>query len=60
MAPREQKPDLASAMWPHLSRDVKVREVEQTKAQVEMRERLKRMAENLQEVTDAWRKEQGR
>jgi hypothetical protein len=57
---REQKPDLASALWPHLSREAKAKETQQAKAQAELRERNKRLADNLQATIDAVRSEKGR
>jgi hypothetical protein len=61
MAQRDQKqPDLASAMYPALSREAKAREAWQARAQAEQKERNKRLAENLQATIDAVRREKGR
>jgi len=57
---REPKPDLASAMWPHLSREAKAKAAQEAKAQAELRERNKRLADNLQATIDAVRSEKGR
>ena len=59
MTQREQKPDLASAMWPHFSREAKAKEAQQAKAQAEQKARLRRTIENLDEIIDAVRKERG-
>jgi hypothetical protein len=60
MAQRDQKqPDLASAMWPGLSREVRQREAEQAKAREEQKARIKRTAANLQAAIDAVRRERG-
>jgi hypothetical protein len=60
MAERDQKPDIASAMWPHLSRAAKAEGQRQIQWQAELKERSKRTADNLQEVLDAVRREKGR
>jgi hypothetical protein len=61
MAPRDQKQaDLASAMWPHLSRAAKAEGQRQIQWQAELKERSKRTADNLQATIDAVRKEKGR
>ena len=57
---REPKPDLASAMWPHLSREAKAKAAQEAKAQAELRERLKRTSDNLQATIDAVRSDKGR
>jgi len=57
---REPKPDLASAMWPHLSREAKAKAAQEAKAQAELRERNRRLADNLQATIDAVRSEKGR
>jgi hypothetical protein len=59
MAQRDQKPDLASAMYPALSREARQQAAEKQQAQAEQKARLKRTAENLQEVLDSF-KERGR
>jgi hypothetical protein len=63
MARRDQKPDLASAMYPALSRETKAREAWQVRAEAERKARLKRTADNLQATIDAVlrdREQQGR
>ena len=60
MAQRDTKPDLASALYPHLSQAAKVEQARQAQAQAEQKARLKRTADNLQEVLDSLRKERGR
>ena len=57
---REQKPDLASALWPHLSREAKAKAAQQAKARAELKARNKRLADNLQATIDAVRREKGR
>ena len=57
MAERDQKPDIASAMWPHLSRAAKAEGQRQIQWQAELKERSKRTADHLQEVLDSLRKE---
>jgi hypothetical protein len=57
MAPREQKPDLASALWPHLSREAKAEEVQQAKAQAERKADIRRLVSNLDELVAAVRRE---
>jgi len=56
----QKQPDLASAMYPALSREAKAREAQQVRAQAEQKARSKRTADNLQEVLDSLRKERGR
>jgi hypothetical protein len=51
------RPDLASAMYPSLSRRAREREAEQAKASEEQRARLKRTADNLQEALNSLRRE---
>jgi hypothetical protein len=60
MAQRDQKPDLASAMWPHLSREAKAKAAQEAKAQAELKARLKRTAQHLGEVLASLREERGR
>ena len=61
MAQRDQKqPDLASALWPHLSQATRAEQARQAQAQAEQKARLKRTADNLQSVIDSLRKERGR
>ena len=59
MAQRDQKPDLASAMFPSLSREVKAQQAAQARAREEQKIRSARTAANLQAVIDALRKEKG-
>jgi len=56
-SPSAAKPDLASAMWPHLSRAAKAEGQRQIQWQAELKERSKRTADHLQEVLDSLRKE---
>jgi hypothetical protein len=58
--PKPVQPDLASAMYPALSREAKAKEAAQAKAQAELRERLKRTSDNLQATIDAVRSDKGR
>jgi len=61
MAQRDQPPpDLASAMYPALSREARQRQAWEAKAQAAQQERLERTAANLQSVIDALRREKGR
>jgi hypothetical protein len=57
MTQREQRPDLASAMYPHLSRAARAEAARQAQADAELKARLRRTANNLQEVLDSLRKE---
>ena len=58
MAQREQKQrDLASLMYPSLSRAAKVEQARQARTQPEQRERSRRTAENLRATIDAIRRE---
>jgi len=62
MADREPsavKPDLASAMYPNLSREARQRQASEAKAQAAQQTRLERTAANLQAVIDAWHRERG-
>jgi hypothetical protein len=54
------KPDLASAMFPALSREAKAKAAQQAKAREEQKVRNKRLADNLQATIDAVRREKGR
>jgi hypothetical protein len=56
---RDQKPDLASAMYPHLSQAARVEQARQAQAQAEQKARLRRTIENLREIIDAVRREKG-
>jgi hypothetical protein len=47
-------------MWPHLSREAKAKAAQEAKAQAELRERNRRLADNLQATIDAVRSEKGR
>jgi hypothetical protein len=58
--PSAAKPDLASALWPHLSQAAKAEQARQAQAQAELKARIKRTADNLQEVLDSLRNEKGR
>jgi hypothetical protein len=60
MAQRDTKPDLASAMYPSLSRDAKAQEAKNERWQAEQKARNKRLADNLQATIDAVRRERGR
>ena len=55
MAQRDTKPDLASALYPHLSQAAKAQQAVQARADAERKARLKRTADNLQEVLDSLR-----
>jgi hypothetical protein len=57
MAQRDTKPDLASAMYPSLSREAKAQEAKNERWQAEQRARDKRLADHLQETIDAVRRE---
>ena len=57
--PSAAKPDLASAMWPHLSRAVKAEGQRKLLWQKELKERSKRTSENLQATIDAVRRDKG-
>jgi len=60
MVQRDQKPDLASAMYPSLSRDAKAQEAKNERWQAEQKARNKRLADHLQATLDAVRRERGR
>ena len=60
MAPRDERPDLASAMYPALSQQARQREASEAKAREEQKVRSKRLADNLQATIDAVRREKGR
>jgi hypothetical protein len=61
MAQRDQRqPDLASALYPHLSQAAKAEQARQARIQSEQRERNRRLADNLQATIDAVRREKGR
>jgi hypothetical protein len=51
------KPDLASAMYPSLSRETKAQEAKNERWQAEQKARNKRLADHLQETIDAVRRE---
>jgi hypothetical protein len=54
----DQKPDLASAMYPSLSREAKVKAAQEAKAREELRERNRRLAADRHAISqhiDAWR-----
>jgi hypothetical protein len=53
------KPDLASALWPSLSRDAKAKAAQEAKAREELKARLQRTKDNLQATIDAVRREKG-
>jgi hypothetical protein len=58
MAQRDQKQsDLASLMYPHLSRETKAKEAQQAKAREELKAHNQRLADNLQATIDAVRRE---
>jgi len=58
MAQRDQKqPDLASALWPHLSQAAKAEAARQARWQAEQKARNRRMAEHLQAITEQLRRE---
>jgi hypothetical protein len=57
---RDRRPDLASALWPHLSRAAKAQEAAQARAQAEQKARIKRTAGNLQEVLDSLQREKAK
>ena len=57
MAEQRTRPDLASAMYPSLSREARQQAAEKQRAQAELKARLKRTASNLQEVLDSLRRE---
>jgi hypothetical protein len=56
---RDRKPDLASAMWPALSRDAKAREAQQARADAARKADIRRLVSNLDELVDGLRKERG-
>jgi Skp family chaperone for outer membrane proteins len=61
MAERQrQQSDLASVMWPALSREAKAQEARQARVQAEQKARNKRTAENLQQVIDSLQRERER
>jgi hypothetical protein len=57
--PSAAKPDLASAMYPALSREVKAQQAAQARAREEQKVRSARTAVNLQAAIDALRRERG-
>jgi hypothetical protein len=58
MAERDQKqPDLASALYPHLSREAKAQRARQAQAQAEQKMRSQKTAQHLQEAIDDLRRE---
>jgi hypothetical protein len=58
MVQRDQKqPDVASAMWPHLSRAAKAEGQRQIQWQAEQKERSKRMVKNLDVIIEEIRAE---
>jgi len=60
MAQRDQKPDLASAMYPALSATARAERARQAQAQAELKARNRRLVDNLQATIDAVRREKGR
>ena len=58
--PSAAKPDLASALWPHLSQAAKAEQARQAQAQAELKARNRRLVDNLQATIDAVRREKGR
>jgi hypothetical protein len=57
---RDQKQtDLASALYPHLSREVKAQQAAQVRARAEQKTRSARTAANLQAAIDALHRERG-
>jgi len=52
---KPSKHTAADAMWPALSRETKANEEREARAEAERKARLKRTAENLQEVLDSFR-----
>jgi hypothetical protein len=54
---RDQKPDLASALWPHLSQQAKAEAARQARWQEERKARNRRLADHLREAVDAVRRE---
>jgi hypothetical protein len=51
------KPDLASAMYPALSRETRQREASEARAREEQKMRNKRMAQSLRAITEQLRQE---
>ena len=51
------KPDLASAMYPSLSRETKAQEAKNERWQAEQKARNRRLADHLQATLDAVRRE---
>jgi hypothetical protein len=60
MTQRDQKPDLASVMYPALSQQARQQRAQEARAQAERRERNKRLADNLQATLDAVRRDKRR
>jgi hypothetical protein len=59
MAEQRKHGDLASVMYPNLSREAKAKEAQQAKAQAELKARNRRLADNLQATIDAVRRDKG-
>jgi hypothetical protein len=59
MAERKHR-DLASVMWPALSREAKAEAERAAQAQAEQKMRSQKTAQHLQEAIDAVRREKGR
>jgi hypothetical protein len=57
--PSAAKPDLASALWPSLSREAKMKEAQKARAQAEQKAHNKRMADHLKTLTEQLRRERG-
>jgi hypothetical protein len=57
--PSATEPDIASALYPHLSRTAREQAAAEQRAQAEQKARLKRTGDNLQEVLDSLRRERG-
>jgi hypothetical protein len=55
--PQRKHSDLASAMWPHLSREARAKAAQEAKAREELRARNRRLADDLQATIDAVRRE---
>jgi len=59
MAQRDQKPDLASAMWPSLSRESKAQEAATAEWRAEMKRRSQELAADLRAIARRMRERSG-
>jgi hypothetical protein len=60
MAQRDQKPDLASALYPALSAAARAKAAREVKAREELKTRNRRLADRLQATIDAVRRDRER